>query len=161
VELVSLTGLRVEEALRLKWGEVTIRIRPTIDGKVVSRSEITIPGTKTKGAQATIAIALLPALLLRRMSEETSAGPHEAVFPISYRSLERTWEYARLYLGVQENHMATLKALRRTAARHLTVNGMPTEMVRAYLRHSNIQTTMGYLALVGGYSTEEQHRWLD
>jgi len=56
--------------------------------------------------------------------------------------------------------MATLKAMRRTAVRHLTVNGMPTEMVRDYLRHSDIKTTMGYLHLVGGYSTEEQRRYL-
>lgn len=162
VELVSLTGLRVEEALRLKWREVSLRIITTPEGKTVSRSEMTVPGTKTKGSQATNAIALSPTLLLMQMDlERKDKSPEARVFPIGYATLWRAWENARVFLGVQENKMSTLKALRRTAARHLTVNGMPTEMVRDYLRHSNIHTTMGYLSLVGGYSTEEQHRWLD
>lgn len=46
------------------------------------------------------------------------------------------------------------------AARQLTTSGMPTEMVRDYLRHSDITTTMGYLHLVGGHSVTEQRRWL-
>lgn len=162
IELVSLTGLRVEEAIRLKWGELDLRISTTPEGKTVSRSKMTVPGTKTSGAQQTNAIALIPALLLMRMDQErTDRSPEALVFPIGYNTLQRAWDQARLWLGVQDNKMATLKALRRTAARNLTVNGMPTEMLRAYLRHSNIQTTMGYLRLVGGYSTEEQHRWLD
>jgi len=69
-------------------------------------------------------------------------------------------EFFNSLLDEGDNPIATLKALRRTAARHLTVNGMPTETVRKYLRHSNIQTTLGYLDLVGGYTTKEQHRWL-
>jgi integrase len=82
------------------------------------------------------------------------------VFPIKYYHLHESWDKARAFLGEQDNPMATIKALRRTAARHLTTSGMPTEMVRDYLRHSDIKTTMGYLHLVGGYSVTEQRRWL-
>jgi len=95
--------------------------------------------------------------LLRR---KENAGGEPRIFPIAYDNLHELWDKARAFLGCADNHMATLKALRRTAARHLTINGMPTEMVRDYLRHENIKTTMGYLHLVGGYKTEEQRRWL-
>jgi integrase len=81
-------------------------------------------------------------------------------FPIKYDHLHESWDKARAFLGEQDNPMATIKALRRTAARHLTTSGMPTEMVGDYLRHSDIKTTMGYLHLVGGYSITEQRRWL-
>ena len=43
--------------------------------------------------------------------------------------------------------MATLKALRRSAARYLTVGGMPLDILRQYLRHNSVATTMGYLRL--------------
>jgi integrase len=88
------------------------------------------------------------------------ARDEDPVFPINYDRLGTAWDRARVFLGVSNNPLATLKALRRTAARHLTVNGMPAEMVRNYLRHGSIHTTLGYLKLTGGYSTNEQRRWL-
>ena len=82
------------------------------------------------------------------------------MFPISYRTLNRDWQHCRAFLGVADNPLSTLKALRRTAARHLTVKGMPLDILRGYLRHSSSKTTEGYLRLVGGYTPEEQRRWL-
>ena len=87
-------------------------------------------------------------------------GDGQHVFPIKYDHLHEAWDKARGLLGELDNRMATLKALRRGAARHLTASGMPTEMVRAFLRHSNIKTTMGYLDLVGGYNVNEMRRFL-
>lgn len=143
----------------MTWRDVTLRFVTTPEGIVKSKSEVTVPGTKTQRSHGTIAIATEPALILARMEKEK--GDNLNVFPIgSYENLHNAWDKARLFLSERRNPMATLKSLRRTAARHLTVNGMPTEMVRDYLRHSNIKTTMGYLNLVGGYTTEEQHRWL-
>jgi len=158
VEWVSWVGMRVEETLRLTWPDVSLDIAEE-DGEVRNRSEITVPGTKTAAAQATLAIALPPALLLhRRLASRDPQVPQ--VFPIRYDILNERWMRCRKFLGVEDNPLATLKALRRTAARHLTTKGMPTDIVRQYLRHSNIKTTQDYLRLVGGYTTEEQRRWL-
>ena len=45
------------------------------------------------------------------------------VFPINYDRLSVDWAHPRAFLGVTDNKLATLKALRRTAARNLTING--------------------------------------
>lgn len=158
IEFVSYTGLRVEEALRLTWHEMSLKVTE-VDGVMRSQSEMTVPGTKTQRSRATLALGVLPTLLLIER-QKGPAGDQLFVFPIKYDYLHDAWDKARAFLGEQDNPMATLKALRRTAARHLTVNGMPTEMVRAYLRHSDIKTTMGYLHLVGGYAVNEQRKYL-
>jgi integrase len=157
IEFVSYTGLRVEEALRLTWRDVTLRVIK-VDGILRSQSEMTVPGTKTPRSHATLALGDMPALIL--LKRKKMVGDESRVFPIKYDHLHEAWDKARAFLGEQDNPMATLKALRRTAARHLTTSGMPTEMVRDYLRHSDIKTTMGYLHLVGGYSVNEQRRFL-
>lgn len=158
IEFISYTGLRVEEALRLTWRDVSVRVTDH-DGVMRSQSEMTVPGTKTQRSRATLALGVLPSLLLIDR-QKGAAGEQLFVFPIKYDHLHEAWDKARAYLSEHDNPMATLKALRRTAARHLTVNGMPTEMVRAYLRHSDIKTTMGYLHLVGGYNVNEQRKYL-
>jgi integrase len=157
IAFVSYTGLRVEEALRLTWRDVTLKFIK-VDGALRSQSEMTVPGTKTRRSHATLALGDMPALIL--LKRQKMGGDNPFVFPIKYDRLHEAWDKARVLLGEQDNPMATLKALRRTAARHLTTSGMPTEMVRDYLRHSDIKTTMGYLHLVGGYSVNEQRRWL-
>lgn len=157
IEFVAYTGLRVEEALRLTWRDVTLRVIK-VDGVLRSQSEMTVPGTKTRRSHATLALGDMPSLILLKRKKE--AGDNPLVFPIKYDNLHESWDKARAFLGEQDNPMASLKALRRTAARHLTTSGMPTEMVRDYLRDSNIKTNMGYLHLVGGYSVNERRRWL-
>lgn len=54
---------------------------------------------------------------------------------------------------------ATLKAFRRSFARHATERGLPPDMLRQYLRHEHLATTAGYLKLVGGYTTEHLRPW--
>ena len=156
IEWVCFTGMRVEETLRLKFDDVRLDIREE-GNRLVSYSEFTVPGTGD--APVTLALALIPALLIkRRLEARTGSNPH--VFPINYDRLSRDWVHPRSFLREFDNKAATLKALRRSAARHLTVSGMPTPILMEYLRHSNIQTTMGWLRLTGGYSTNEQRRWL-
>jgi integrase len=110
VEWVCFTGMRVEEVLRMAWDDVRLDIREE-PGKVapVSYSEMRYT---TQGAQATLAISLRPALLLkRRFAERAGADPR--VFPINYDCLTRDWVHPHSFLGAMDNKRATLKALRR------------------------------------------------
>ena len=178
IEFQVNVGMRVEEALRLTWADVQLAFERDGAGSVVSRSEITVPGTKTERAQASLAINLVAALLLQRRHEErgswagatvTFRDPGQPtrvvngsalVFPIHYDQMHDCWKHCRNFLGVGDNPLATLRALRRTAARNLTTKGMPLDILRQYLRHGSIETTLGYLRLVGGYSVVEQRKWL-
>lgn len=144
------TGLRVEESLRLTRKDCFKRP----DGKW----SITVPGKKTNDSQATIPISQEAAAILeRRMVQATG----RLVFPISYDLARRCWQVFRGEIGALDEPGATLKACRRNAARTLHVsNGMPLDMVRQYLRHENVETTLGYLRLTGGYGEEEMRSWL-
>lgn len=165
------TGLRVEETLGLKWGNVY---------KASSRWFVTVPGTKTSAAQATLPLSSEAGKVLDRQflywdghnrddgpvfaiarQDGGVLGSHAAPQHIQYDELERLWGLCRKFLHAEHIPTATLKALRRTAARHLHIDcKMPLDMVREYLRHENVETTQGYLKLVGGYSTGEMEKFL-
>lgn len=136
------TGLRIEESLRLEWAHI-------------SNATVMVPGLKTASSQATLPLSTAALRVLNGIP----GGPTGLVFPITYEELEGAWRRLRADMGWPKE--ATLKALRRSAARYLHVDcNMPLDMVRQYLRHENIETTMGYLRLTGGYGTEEMRRYL-
>ena len=140
------TGLRVEESLRLRRSSFANNFR-----------SVTVPGLKTLGSQATLPISSDATALAKRIFAGSSGDP--AMFPVTYRQLMRRWPVVMQAFGVT-HPMATLKALRRSAARYLTVGGMPLDILRQYLRHNSVATTMGYLRLTGGYGENEMRRWL-
>lgn len=164
VRWTTRTGLRIEETLRLKWSDVS-----GYDGP---HWRVTVPGLKTVASQATLPLSLEATAILRDELE----GPGDAnalVFGFDgapgrgaacgggYIKVRQLWQECREFLGVADNPLATLRSFRRSAARNLHVTkGMPIDLVRSYLRHGNIATTMGYLRLTGGYNTEEMQRWL-
>ncbi len=142
------TGLRIEESLRLKWRDV--RFPDCV---------VDVPGTKTLGSAAPLPLSNEARAVLGIVWTH-HANPTDPVFPIDYRALRREWQIAREYLGYADVPTATLKALRRSFARRAHLKGMPADVLRQYLRHGSLKTTMGYLHLVGGYSHEEMRRWL-
>lgn len=178
------TGLRIEESLRVCRADVTAHtdarkqyeaihagtaIPPTHMSICPSRTSLdyslTVQGTKTAGSQATLPLSSDAADLLRRRLP-LRQYPHvpstgEKLFTITYDELLAIWQTCRAFLGESDTDGATLKALRRSAARYLhTRRNMPLDMVREYLRHDDIETTMGYLRLTGGYGEEEMRKWL-
>lgn len=146
------TGLRVEESLRLTRADFA----ELPSGRII----MTAPGLKTSDAQATLPLSAEAEEVFRsRMG--LNAAPDKRLFAVSYGRLAVKWRECKIVLGVEDNRNATLKALRRVAARNLHASkGMPLDMVRTYLRHENIQTTMGYLRLTGGYGADEIARYL-
>lgn len=152
IDWTVFTGLRVEESLKLVRREIEFKAGG-------EKASITVPGLKTVGAQQNLPIGDdACAILVRRGMRE--AKPDTRVFPTSYFMLALTWQACRDKLGVEAHAGASLKAIRRSAARHLTTKGMPLDILRQYLRHEDIQTTMGYLRLTGGYDESEMRRWL-
>jgi integrase len=142
-----LTGLRVEETLRL-----------TRDNFSEDFTEVNVPGLKTVASQATLPLSSAATVVAAYIFGERNSGP--MFNAVSYKDLQRRWQVVRKQMGI-ESPGATLKAFRRGAARQLTVGGMPLDMLRQYLRHESVNTTMGYLRLVGGYDKNEMRKFLE
>lgn len=177
IRFVTRSGLRVEEALALTPSMLSYTF-PTAGGDLRERASITVEGTKTAGSHATLPLmseawdALELAWRQEHGTDLATAGNNHAArdtpvfrfargLATSYNRLAVLWEYCRIFLGQKENPTATLKALRRSAARYLHISkGMPLDMVREYLRHDDIATTQGYLKLTGGYGEAEMRRFL-
>jgi len=143
------TGLRVEETLRLAARD--------FDGLYSDAPSVHVPGTKTAGAEARVPISQPAAEIARR---RLSGLPNDTpLFGIAYMDLWRNWRGMRREVGLPEG--ATLKGLRRSFARALTVKGAPLPVVQQLLRHSSMSTTMEYLRLTGGqFTSEEVRKWL-
>lgn len=148
VDWAGATGFRVEESLRLSRSHFFKEF-----------TTVTVPGTKTGGAQATLPLSGAATAIAVRAFRDRPDDPDTRMFPVRYEDLRREWSATRKALNITDP-LATLKAMRRTAARSLTVNGMPLPILRQYMRHSNITTTMDYLTLTGGYSEDEMRKWL-
>lgn len=145
------TGLRVEESLRLERREIEFKPNGT--------ASITVPGLKTISAQTSLPIGSDALAVLERRGMR-GAAPSARLFDTSYFRLAQSWGECRAKLGGVSGEGATLKAIRRSSARHLTTKGMPLDILRQYLRHEDVKTTMGYLRLTGGYDESEMRRWL-
>lgn len=148
------TGLRIEETLR-----VTACDFIGLDGE---QPELTVPGTKTDDAQATLALSAIAAGLARaRLIGNKGPQGGARLFRITYRQLDRAWQEVRVQFGWQDISTATLKAIRRSFARRRTVKGCPLPVLQQMMRHKDPQTTLGYVRLVGGdFTAEEQRKWL-
>ena len=151
IEWTTVTGLRIEETLRLTWGDFSQDF-----------SAVSVPGLKTASSQATLPLGhKAQDVLVQLKAGAGLAIDSQRIFLTDYDELNAAWQEVRKHFGWQDDPTATLKALRRSAARYLHVDcGMPLDMVRQYLRHEGINTTLEYLRLTGGYGTEEMRRFL-
>jgi integrase len=149
-----LTGLRVMETLRVS--------RQHFTALASDEASLTVPGTKTRDAQATLPLLPEAATLARnRLGRNHSApSPADRLFPVRYVKLHTQWMECRRAIGLGGIPGATLKAFRRSFARQATERGLPPDMLRQYMRHEHLETTAGYLRLVGGYSTDTMRQWL-
>lgn len=161
IEWTCLTGLRVEESLRQVWGDITFKRDPVTNELSPKGMVIMVDGTKTQASRAPLPLSeKAGSILIRRHMQALDQGLDARIFPESYRDLADLWRECRQFLGIS-NPTCTLKALRRSAARYLhSERGMPLDKLRQYLRHENLQTTIGYLKIAGGYNTEDLARYL-
>lgn len=144
------TGLRVEETLRLE--------RSHFSTDTQGMPQVTIPGTKTAEAQATLPLSQEAWDLAMRRFYATTTGSATQLFPMTYLTLYRKWSAMTLALGWKD---ASLKALRRSYARARASKGCPLPQLAQLMRHRDINTTLEYLRLTGGqFGTQELRQWL-
>lgn len=144
------TGLRIEESLRLSWDDF---------GTDSKGPYVKVSGTKTSSSQATLPLGQEVNGRMHRWFG--TCGNWLGPFHGKYEQYQQQWDHVREHFGWKDDPTATLKALRRSAARYLHVDcNMPLHMVQQYLRHESMDTTLEYLRLTGGYGTEEMRRYL-
>ena len=143
-----LTGLRIEESLRVQG-------RHLMDLET-DRAWLMVPGTKTKGAQATLPLSQEAANLAKALLAGRP-DPDAPLFQCSYDHLRDTWLKCRAYLGITLSS-ATLKAMRRTYARDRAAKKCPLPLLQQLMRHKNPATTLEYLRLTGGQFTDDELR---
>lgn len=148
VPFICFTGLRVEEALRLRAKH--------FDKLDTDKPTMRVPGRKTKNSEATVPLFREAALIVRKRIR--LVGEDNLLFPIQYNNLGLQWTRLRKLSGWGDEKTATLKALRRTFAKIANDGGLGGFDIMKLLRHSSITTTQGYLNLVGDASDLERIR---
>lgn len=161
VEWQCLTGLRVEESLRVLHNDffgADITEKFDHETRRTVSIDLTVRGTKTAGSQRVI--RLKPAAWAIAQRHGQYSRPDGFLWAVSYEQLKRLWALnARPFLKT-DDPTCTLKALRRTFARLAIEKGMPAPVLMKYMGHTKLATTELYLQLVGDYATEVQAQWL-
>lgn len=142
IEVISETGIRIEEALRLEV-------------KHLDYADLTlmVPGTKTAASLAPIPVSRRAAAIIQRRAQAVDAEggllfKRDGLdFDGLYHFYKKAWRHARRALGLPKE--ATLRGFRRSFAGDMHQRQMPTELLRRLLRHTRIETTAGYLRLTG------------
>lgn len=151
------TGLRVEETLRLLWSD--------FEGIGTERPALNVPGTKNEHSAVRIPISLEAATIIQQrytvIAGSSWPGKASRLFDISYRRLHTIWDRLREAMGVADDPTSTLKALRRNFAAGALRKGLPARIIQELMRHSNIETTMGYLRLIGMSDNDETRALLN
>ena len=151
--LVCATGLRISEALGLKWEDIDcehsrINIVRACSGGVVSKP-------KTKASQAPVPLhPILEAFLREWQKESMYSGPEDWVFA----STRRKGKQPRVANMLVEDHLrpAAIKAgvalapgtrfgfhnLRHSLATFLVNSGTDAKTVQTLLRHADVSTTL-------------------
>lgn len=139
------TGLRVEETLRL--------LPADFDGLESATPALIVPGTKTTGSRVRIPLsneaAEIAIQLINRFDQPGKVPPTRRLFDVDYRWLKDRWNDCRKFLKVENNPTSTLKALRRNFAAECLLKGIPANLIQELMRHTSLETTMGYLKLIG------------
>lgn len=141
------TGLRLGEALNLKWSDLVgtdISVTQTKNGKPRM-----VPMTKAVRVN-------LSSLWHSTHTDGTShsGGDHSPVFPqLTASKVHHAWNTAKLAAGFHNDPELVPHALRHTYASRLVMAGVDLVTVKTLLGHSNLQQTMRYAHMSPGQAT--------
>lgn len=139
VTLLYGLGLRISEALGLKWKDAPLPATLRITGK--GGKERIVPVLPVAAAAVERYVALCPFEL----------QPEDALFrgkrggPLSPRLMQKAMEGVRHRLGLPAS--ATPHALRHSFATHLLASGGDLRAIQELLGHSSLSTTQAYTAV--------------
>ena len=161
--LLATTGLRLGEALGLRWCDVDLEMRTLTVTQVVQRQAgkgIVIDEPKSEKSKRTIALLdiavdalrdhstamLFDAKLARECGVWTAMDlvfPNWYGTPLEQITVERAWRKTRARLALPAMR---IHDLRHTAVSHRVNQGDNVKTVQAFAGHSDVQTTLGVYA---------------
>jgi integrase len=144
--LMATTGVRVGEALGLRWEDLDLDARTLRVNRTVYRGQTCLP--KTDNSRRTIKLCRLATEALRQHPQQcewvfpTSRGTTINVNNLRYRSWKQLLERAHLPSGTR------IHDLRHSAATLLLSKGVPIKVVSEMLGHSDVSITLSIYAHV-------------
>jgi integrase len=156
--LVAATGIRISEAMGLKWGDIDYQNKQ-INLRRVWVGDTIVEQLKTEDSEAPVPLTALLATHLQDWQRETVYGrPSDWVFA-SARSKGKTprsssvltWDHLRpaaIAAGVKlkKGQRFGFHNFRHGLASWLVNQGTDVKTVQGLLRHSNVRTTLGLYA---------------
>jgi integrase len=144
--LMATTGVRVGEALGLRWEDLYLEARTLRVNRTVYRGQSCLP--KTDSSRRTIKLSRLVTEALRQHPQQcewvfpTSRGTTINLNNLRYRSWKQLLERAHLPSGTR------IHDLRHSAATLLLSKGVPVKVVSEMLGHSDVGITLSIYAHV-------------
>ena len=136
------SGMRVSEALRLRWEDI-VKQDLTPDGLAAKGEVVTALVRNTKGGRPR-AIPLTARLRNLVAVRHDGFGPFTR---LSQSSFNKAWKQAREEAGLGDDKEVVPHILRHTCASRLLSKGASLPVIKQWLGHANIQTTMRYAHL--------------
>ena len=136
VQLLMNTGIRVEEAVALRWSDITIRERSgtLIVRKGKGRKQRSIP----LNAEARAALTELRVLAPKKAPEVL----HGQRGPLSIRGVQASLAKYGAYARLEE---CTPHVLRHTFGKNLADAGTPIQVIADLMGHESLETTRRYI----------------
>jgi integrase len=144
--LMATTGVRVGEALGLRWEDLDLDARTLRVNRTVYRGQTCLP--KTDSSRRTVKLSRVAAEALSQHPQQcewvfpTSRGTTINVNNLRYRSWKQLLERAHLPSGTR------IHDLRHSAATLLLSKGVPIKVVSEMLGHSDVSITLSIYAHV-------------
>ena len=144
--LLATTGLRIGEALALRWDDLDLDARTMRVNRTVFRSEVSQP--KTKSSRRTVKLSRLAVGALRQHHRAarfvfcTASGNPINVSNLRNRSWKRLLERADLPSATR------LHDIRHSTATLLLSRGVPVKVVSEMLGHADVSITLSIYAHV-------------
>ena len=94
-----------------------------------------------------VAVPMTKIVLVIMQSFSMGKKPTDKLFNIKYSDLNALWQKARKDLGYEKKKFYTLHLCRHTCGSRLAQRGVPLLLIKDWLGHEDIQTTMIYAHL--------------
>ncbi len=144
--LLATTGLRIGEALALRWDDLDLEARTLRVNRTVFRNEVSQP--KTKSSRRTIKLSGLAIGVLRQHPRTAElvfcTGSGKPINPSNLRN--RSWKRLLECAGLPPS--TRLHDIRHSTATLLLSRGVPVKVVSEMLGHADVGITLSVYAHV-------------